>query len=233
MTEISKRSIPQPRDMANRRSVEALTIAVNELGGAVGSPLQRAVRTCELIDAGIMEMSQKGDMVPSQWLQRAGSLITITEQGDFGYGEPNPNDLASADRYITFSAGQSGDRLLRFTLEGSRSSSAPFATIRFYHRGNFVGGLSGQRGTTDASGCLILASCKAGESPALGLIVTESQNVNIGTTTSESHGGRRCLYLQNATVPSSNPSNGGLLYVEGGALKYRGSSGTVTTLAPA
>jgi hypothetical protein len=35
------------------------------------------------------------------------------------------------------------------------------------------------------------------------------------------------------TVPSSNPSGGGVLYVESGALKYRGSSGTVTTLANA
>lgn len=36
-----------------------------------------------------------------------------------------------------------------------------------------------------------------------------------------------------ATVPSTNPTNGGILYVEGGALKFRGASGTVTTIAPA
>lgn len=35
------------------------------------------------------------------------------------------------------------------------------------------------------------------------------------------------------TVPTANPTGGGLIYVEGGALKYRGSSGTVTTLAAA
>jgi hypothetical protein len=35
------------------------------------------------------------------------------------------------------------------------------------------------------------------------------------------------------TVPSANPSGGGILYVEAGALKYRGSSGTVTVLGPA
>lgn len=39
--------------------------------------------------------------------------------------------------------------------------------------------------------------------------------------------------LKNATaVPSTNPA-GGVLYVEAGALKYRGSSGTVTTLGNA
>lgn len=35
------------------------------------------------------------------------------------------------------------------------------------------------------------------------------------------------------TVPTSNPTGGGVLYVEAGALKYRGSSGTVTTIANA
>jgi hypothetical protein len=35
------------------------------------------------------------------------------------------------------------------------------------------------------------------------------------------------------TAPTTNPSGGGFLYCEGGALKYRGSSGTVTTIANA
>ena len=42
------------------------------------------------------------------------------------------------------------------------------------------------------------------------------------------------LFLMNSpTVPSSNPTGGGYLFVESGALKYRGSSGTVTTIAAA
>lgn len=35
------------------------------------------------------------------------------------------------------------------------------------------------------------------------------------------------------TAPTTNPTGGGILYVDAGALKYRGSSGTVTTIAPA
>lgn len=47
-------------------------------------------------------------------------------------------------------------------------------------------------------------------------------------------GGVGVIGLLNAgTVPTSNPTGGGVLYVEGGALKYRGSSGTSTTLAAA
>ena len=41
------------------------------------------------------------------------------------------------------------------------------------------------------------------------------------------------LLMQNGTAPSANLTGGGIIYVEAGALKYRGSSGTITTLGPA
>src|SRR5690606_6067479 len=45
-------------------------------------------------------------------------------------------------------------------------------------------------------------------------------------------GGVKVLQIADCTtVPTTNPSGGGLLYCEGGALKYRGSSGSVTTIA--
>lgn len=45
--------------------------------------------------------------------------------------------------------------------------------------------------------------------------------------------GSRVMYIIDGSAPSSNPSGGGIVYVEAGALKYRGSSGTVTTIANA
>lgn len=42
-----------------------------------------------------------------------------------------------------------------------------------------------------------------------------------------------CILSNTTAAPSTNPSGGGALYVESGALKYRGSSGTVTTIANA
>jgi len=42
------------------------------------------------------------------------------------------------------------------------------------------------------------------------------------------------IYLRNVgSAPAGTPTNGGFLYVEAGALKYKGSSGTVTTIANA
>ena len=53
---------------------------------------------------------------------------------------------------------------------------------------------------------------------------------NIGIRTTSQFGrGEGVLAIANATVaPSANPAGGGILYVEDGALKYRGSNGTVT-----
>jgi hypothetical protein len=57
-------------------------------------------------------------------------------------------------------------------------------------------------------------------------------NVGIGGASFGSGAG--VVYIANAsTAPTTNPSGGGVLYVEAGALKYRGSSGTVTTIANA
>jgi len=45
--------------------------------------------------------------------------------------------------------------------------------------------------------------------------------------------GVRVVYLANATtIPNANPTGGGIIYVDNGALKYRGPGGTVTTIAP-
>ena len=59
------------------------------------------------------------------------------------------------------------------------------------------------------------------------------KNLAIGTGSSPSFGGGYGgIFIANAgTVPSSNPTGGGILYCQAGALKYRGSSGTVTTIA--
>lgn len=68
-------------------------------------------------------------------------------------------------------------------------------------------------------------------------IVTESLEngqTNVGINLSSYGGGDKVIAIANAaTVPASNPTGGGILYCEGGALKYRGSSGTVTTIANA
>lgn len=63
-------------------------------------------------------------------------------------------------------------------------------------------------------------------------VITREGGLGIG---GESFGsGKTVLFLANATtVPSSNPTAGGVIYAEAGALKFRGSSGTITVLGAA
>jgi len=74
---------------------------------------------------------------------------------------------------------------------------------------------------------------------ANGASITEKMRItgagNFGFNTGAQFGGGvKVIGIANATtVPTTDPSGGGVLYCEGGALKYRGSSGTVTTIAPA
>jgi len=61
-----------------------------------------------------------------------------------------------------------------------------------------------------------------------------SRSIQIGSGTNQLGGGAGVIGITNATtVPTSNPTAGGILYVENGALKYRGSSGTITILGVA
>lgn len=66
------------------------------------------------------------------------------------------------------------------------------------------------------------------------VIATFNESDNFGLKTTDFGSGSGVIGIANAaTVPSVNPTGGGVLYTEAGALKYRGSSGSVTTLAPA
>lgn len=58
---------------------------------------------------------------------------------------------------------------------------------------------------------------------------------NVSLFAAGSYGsGDGVLFIGNRTTnPTTNPTGGGVLYVEAGALKWRGSSGTVTTIANA
>ncbi len=66
-------------------------------------------------------------------------------------------------------------------------------------------------------------------------VMTVGQNGNVGIGASATFGaGAGVIGLKTATtLPTVNPTNGGILYVDAGALKYRGTSGTITTIAAA
>lgn len=62
--------------------------------------------------------------------------------------------------------------------------------------------------------------------------INAAGNVGVGTLTFGTSAAK-VIGIADGTAPSTSPAGMGQLYVEAGALKYRGSSGTVTTIANA
>jgi hypothetical protein len=55
----------------------------------------------------------------------------------------------------------------------------------------------------------------------------------LGINNPDFAGGAGVIGIKDGTAPSTTPAGGGVLYSTAGALKWKGSSGTVTTIAPA
>lgn len=66
-------------------------------------------------------------------------------------------------------------------------------------------------------------------------IVIEYQAGGIGLNgAADLASGTKVVFIANASaLPSGTPTGGGVLYVDSGALRWKGSSGTITNLAPA
>jgi hypothetical protein len=121
-------------------------------------------------------------------------------------------DVQGADNSIIAQFGGVGGRKVHFTT----SANGAFANGFF----NFVSTSSvGAFSFQNASGTL--------------LHIDNSGNVGVGGVSTFGTSAAKVLGLANATAPTTSPAGMGQLYVESGALKFRGSSGTITTIAAA
>ena len=125
-----------------------------------------------------------------------------------------------------------------------QSAGTTALTLDSSQNATFAGTITGTIATFTRTGADGTVNISRG-SGASGTIGAATTNFYIGTnnsayvsfftngTTALNIGTDKVLYVANGTAPAANPTGGGYLYVEGGALKYRGSSGTVTTIANA
>lgn len=86
-------------------------------------------------------------------------------------------------------------------------------------------------------GDLAILYMESGDSMVLGSPLSktcfDTYNLSIFSRVSDFNNGRGLIYIkENTTLPTSDPSNGGYLYVKDGELVYHGPDGTVTVLAP-
>jgi len=139
--------------------------------------------------------------------------------GNTGIGTSNPVGHWSTRKTLVI-ADLTNDAMLEFW--GSLGSKS---LLQNAAGDTYVGNLTLGTGAGD---CILLSGAGAAA-----VWVKANENVGIGTGTAFG-GGARVVGLANAvTVPTTNPVGGGVLYAEGGKLMWRGSAGTVTTLAVA
>jgi hypothetical protein len=156
-------------------------------------------------------------------------LVTIQSAGNVGIGTTNPSTKLQIDdtnNLGSFTGTSNGslrirggtDKYIAIDFSGI-DRTTPNARIAALYGS---GGSELHFGTSNAYAIGITNDA---------IVINNCGNVGIGTT-DQFGDGVKVIGIANATtVPTSNPSGGGVLYVDGGALKYRGSSGTVTTIA--
>jgi hypothetical protein len=72
----------------------------------------------------------------------------------------------------------------------------------------------------------------SGNDGTMKVTIDNPGNVGVGVSTFGTSAAK-VIGIADGTAPSTSPAGMGQLYVEAGALKYRGSSGTITTIANA
>jgi hypothetical protein len=160
-------------------------------------------------------------------LNSTGLGVGMTPVSAFNVGATGGND---GDLYF--------NTLIRNT--GTAATSQPRTGILFsgYSTGtssftNFAGITGGKENVTNGNTAGFLSLCVAsnGASPLERARIDSVGNLLVGLTTAGTTAAKT-IQIANGTAPTANVT-GGQLYVESGALKYRGSSGTVTTIAAA
>ncbi|MDB5165319.1 MAG: fibronectin, type [Candidatus Saccharibacteria bacterium] len=191
----------------------------------------------------VSTVSGNADVLAGYITGRDGNLVWQT-QASF-----QPTDTATIPMIVVGLSGQSAN-LQEWRVSGAgtpayiTNGGEVVSTLRIAARGAAASfDLYDTGGTVDSrryriansSSNLVLQSRLDNNSAKQDLLLLGAASQNMGVAAFNSFGGgTKVMGIPNAgTVPSTNPVSGGVLYVEAGALKYRGSSGTVTVIGAA
>lgn len=167
----------------------------------------------------------------------AATASTITSRdanGDVAFHQGN----FSAGIIVTGSTQLPGNGLLRAGAAGAAilvwrrsDNGGDVAGIVIDGSNNMIiGDSTGADGTTILDGKVVRLRDPA---QATALQISANKNISLFSTGSFGSGQGVVSGANATTAPSGDPTGGGIYYWSGGALMHRGSSGTVTTVAPA
>ena len=145
---------------------------------------------------------------------------------------------ASSLTVVGVSAARSATTASNLTAVGVDAARAIVTAAGHASLGRSAGHTDGTTASTDSAYTTCLGYNAQATVPNVAVIGSalsaERQTLCIGNHNALGSNVRGGVALTNAqTVPTTNPTGGGILYAEAGALKWRGSSGTVTVIAAA
>lgn len=179
--------------------------------------------------AGVVGMVVKGAASQSadlqQWQNSAGTVVGAVSAAGL------PSFSAGSNTYGTFTGSANA------AFVGITDDTIAFAANRNFATGTFT---STSKATafiylTASASNGFISMWTSGTNNNAGsekMRIDKVGNVLVGTT-STATSSTGTIHIANGTAPTANLTGGGVLYVEAGALKYRGSSGTITTIANA
>lgn len=115
------------------------------------------------------------------------------------------------------------------------NASGNFKLQQAFNAGDYLTGTAAGDGVILTGTKPIHIGCTGIGGERASLRVGKANITLAGQSAADSYGGGTgVVFIANASVaPPTNPAGGGILYAEGGALKWRGSAGTVTEIAKA
>jgi hypothetical protein len=146
--------------------------------------------------------------------------MTIEAGGNVGIGTTSPGGKLE----VNVAAASAATALILRTNDGSGGNSA----IRWQNNAGTNQAAIGSNFNVSDNGALEFIN-----NTTTNMVLRSNGNLGIGVTSAFGNGVKVIGIANATTVPNADPSGGGVLYVEAGALKYRGSNGTITTIAPA
>lgn len=162
-------------------------------------------------------------------------ILQLIATGKTGFSSAGISVTAGESAFIKSEVSISGDSIRLNASTSVGASITPTRNLSIFADNGYIS-WNNAAGTekwilglsTTNSGRFELVNASSGAYP---FVVDTSNNIGLGGA--PSGGGSGVVFIANRVSAPAMPTGGGVVYVESGSLKFRGSSGTVTTIAPA